>query len=264
MGCDGDNGTGEEFETDVDAPRVESGATTAQEAEPASAGGSETHDRPAPSTPDDTAGPALGATDELDEATAPADAQTSQQALSSLTASIDTLGQQVRAFHTRAESYEQIIRQMQSRVEELQGDQVKALLKPVIQRLAGLHAQATEAAEQARDRGESAEKDFSFFAVAIEEALGLVDIESVGVSASAQFDPGKQHAARVVPTSEPDLDRRVERVLRQGFTYVGATRVFLPAQVSVYRYEAPPSDTSEPAGDGNNPEIEPGEGASSE
>ncbi|GHC76074.1 hypothetical protein GCM10007079_12050 [Nocardiopsis terrae] len=149
------------------------------------------------------------------------------------------LEEQVRKFHARSESQENIIRQMQSRIEQLQGDQVQALLKPVLRRLAGLHAQAAEAAEQARERGEKSEKDFDFFMDSIEEALGLIDVESVEAEPSAEFDSGKHHAARVVPTDDAEMDKRIHRVLRQGFTYAGADRVFLPAQVSVYRYQPP-------------------------
>lgn len=156
----------------------------------------------------------------------------------SVVVALQGLEAQVQAFHIRAENYEQIVRNMQNRIERLQGDQVQALLKPVIQRLAGLHAQAAEAAVRARDLGESAEKDFSFFAVAIEEALGLVDIESVKAAPDVEFNSKKHHAVRAVPTGDIDRDRRVQRVLRQGFTYVDAPRVFLPAQVSVYRYES--------------------------
>lgn len=165
--------------------------------------------------------------------------------LAAVTAALRGLEAQVQGFHARAENYEQIVRQMQSRIEQLQGDQVQALLKPVIQRFAGLHAQATEASENARERGESGEKDFSFFAVAIEEALGLVDIESVGAAPAVEFDSSKHHASRIVPTGDPELDQRVQRVLRQGFTYVGAPRVLLPAQVSVYRYAPPQADNAE-------------------
>jgi molecular chaperone GrpE (heat shock protein) len=207
--------------------------------------------------------PDLGSDDEgaisaADEATS-SDAPPDGSSLSEVTAALKSLEAQVQGFHARAENYEQIIRQMQSRIEQLQGDQVQALLKPVIQRFAGLHAQATEASERARDRGESAEKDFSFFAVAIEEALGLVDIESVNAAPSVEFDSRKHHASRIVSTDDPELGKRVQRVLRQGFTYADAPRVFLPAQVSVYRYEPPqaPEDveTSEDV-----PTSEPGEG----
>ncbi len=178
-------------------------------------------------------------------------------------AALHGLESQIQGFHARAENYEQIVRQMQSRIEQLQGDQVQALLKPVIRRLAGIHAQAVEAFEKARERGESAEKDFGFFTVAIEEALSLVDIESVGAAPDIEFDSRKHHASRIVPTADPDLDQHVQRVLRQGFTYVGAPRVFLPAQVSVYRYESlqPVADDEAPK---NNPTSEPAEGDSGE
>ena len=149
---------------------------------------------------------------------------------------------------------------MQSRIEILQGDQVQALLKPLIQTFAELHAQAVQASEVARERGESAEKDFSFFATAIEEALGLVDIESVAAAPVVQFDRSKHHASMIVATNDPELDKRIQRVLRQGFTYAGAPRVFLPARVSVYRYEPLP----EPAANDSDAELPPGEGASND
>jgi molecular chaperone GrpE (heat shock protein) len=112
----------------------------------------------------------------------------------------------------------------------------------------------------ARDRGEAAsEKDFSYFAVAIEEALGLLDIESVGAAPSVEFDPRKHHAVRGVPTADRELDKRVQRVLRQGFTYIDAPRVFLPARVTVYRYEAQQAPEDVAASE-HHPISEPGKG----
>lgn len=159
--------------------------------------------------------------------------------LTDFTEALRGVERQAEAFHTRARAYENIIQQMESRIEQLQGDQILALLKPLLQRIAGLHAQAAEASDQARTRGESAAKDFEFFAVAIEEALGLIDIESVAAAPAAPFDPRRHAAGRVLHTDNPALDGLIHRVLRQGFTYAGAARVFLPAQVSVYRFKAP-------------------------
>lgn len=157
--------------------------------------------------------------------------------LNEVIAALNAVEAQVQRFHTRAESYEQIVRQMQSRIEQLQGDQVQALLKPVIQRLARLHAQAAEASRAASERGETKANDFDYFVLAIEDALGLIGIESVGAVPSQEFDSGKHHAIRSVGTHEPEQDKRIERVLVQGFTYLGAPRVLLPAQVSVFSYE---------------------------
>jgi molecular chaperone GrpE (heat shock protein) len=178
-----------------------------------------------------------------------------------LLSAVQRVERQIAVFHARAENYEQLIGQMQSRIEQLQGDQVQALLRPIIQRFASLHAQAAAAAEQAHERGEAAEKDFDFFAVAIEEAFGLVDIESVAARPSVEFDSSKHHAASVVVTDDPGLDRRIQRVLRQGFSYAGASRVFLPAQVSIYRYE-PPTDSVTVSEEEQSPAAKPGEGAS--
>jgi molecular chaperone GrpE (heat shock protein) len=152
-------------------------------------------------------------------------------------------------FHGRAEQYEAIIRGMQSRIEELQADQVRELLKPVIVRLAALHTEATDAELRASTReDDSARKDFDFFASEIEESLGLLDIESINVSALDEFDPAKHAARRRIATDDPTLDKRIAKVSRQGFSYVGAARVFIPAEVNVYRFE--PSTAAASAVDG--------------
>lgn len=154
-----------------------------------------------------------------------------------LVQAIDGLCRQTERFHERADSYESTIRQMQARLEDLQGDQVKSLLKPIIQRLAALHAQAAEAEERAVDRSEKAEKDFGYFAIAIEETLALFDVESVGARPGVDFDPSRHHAIRRVPTTDRSHDRVIQRVIRQGFTYAGAPRTLLPAKVSIYAYK---------------------------
>lgn len=158
-----------------------------------------------------------------------------------LTAMTDAL----ERFHGRAEQYETIIRRMQNRVEELQSDQVRELLKPVIIKLATLHTEASAGVARASGReDDSARKDFDYFVSEIEETLGLLDIESLDVSPLDEFDPARHAARRRVETSDPGLDRRVERVLRQGFTYIGSVRTLVPAMVTVYRF-VPPADSIE-------------------
>ena len=50
-----------------------------------------------------------------------------------------------------------------------------------------------------------------------------------------------------VQTGVRDLDWTVARVLRQGLKRSGAERAFLPAQVTVYRYDAMLETTSDEA-----------------
>lgn len=186
----------------------------------------QTIDPPAPEVP---------TTPEIPEpsVTSPGNSEVVSSALARIVEAVD-------GFHTRAERYESIIRQMQSRIEDLQGDQVRQLLAPLIQRFAALHTEAGEARDRAQERNDQAAfKDFGFFVSEIEEGLAMLDVESIDVAVGDAFEPAKHAARRSVPTSDPALDKTVAKVLRQGFTYVGAPRVFMPAQVTVHRYSAP-------------------------
>jgi molecular chaperone GrpE (heat shock protein) len=152
------------------------------------------------------------------------------------------------AFHQRAAEYEATNRLLHSRVEELQQDQVRALLKPVFERLASLHAQATEMADKNRSADAGSADEFDYFATTIDELLALYDLDSVAAAAGQVFDSKKHHAARIKTTDDQALDSIVHKVHRQGYTLAGADRVLLPARVSVYRYAAPvPAADSAPA-----------------
>lgn len=162
-----------------------------------------------------------------------------------LAAELADMASALERFHARAEQYESIIRRMQSRIEELQADQVRELLKPLILKLASLHTAAIDAERRASTREDDASRrDFDYFVSEIEETLSLLDIESIGVSVLDEFDAARHAARRRVDTDDASLDRRIAKVIRQGFTYVGAERVFIPAQVTVYRHT---SDSAEPA-----------------
>lgn len=154
---------------------------------------------------------------------------------------IERIDASLAAFNQRASEYEATNRLLHARVEELQHDQVRSLLKPVFERLASLHAQATEAAGSTRDRDAGSAEEFDFFATSIDELLGLYDIDSVGAAVGQPFDSKRHHATRVKSTDVPELDGIVQRLHRQGYTLAGSDRVLLPARVSVYRFAGPGS-----------------------
>lgn len=153
----------------------------------------------------------------------------------------------VEILKQRVQSLEDVNRQLHRRVEDLSQDQTKTLLKPVYERLAALHTTAAGAAEESRTSAPSAAVDFEFIATAIEELLGLYDIDSVGAEPGQQFDATVHHAAQVKKTDDPGQDNVIHRVVRQGFTQIGAERTLLPARVSVYRYSAPAGQATESA-----------------
>ncbi|MCQ2001128.1 nucleotide exchange factor GrpE [Arthrobacter zhaoxinii] len=160
------------------------------------------------------------------------------------TALLGRINAALESFHSRAEHYEETNRLLHTRIESLQSDQVRVLLKPVFERLATMQAQAVDAAADARGRDSSSAGDFEFFAISIDELLALYDVEPVGAAPGITFDSKLHHGARIVPTADLELDGRIQRVQRQGYRYAGADRVMLPARVSVYRYTAPAPETA--------------------
>ena len=60
---------------------------------------------------------------------------------------------------------------------------------------------------------------------------------------SPNFDPQKQRAIQVVPTSDPSQDQTVEKILKRGFSRAG--RTLRAEEVVVHRYQEARSDTGE-------------------
>jgi molecular chaperone GrpE (heat shock protein) len=142
-------------------------------------------------------------------------------------------------FQERSAAQESLIARMQQRIEELQGDQVRALLSPVYQELASLHADLTEAA--GKDYSvlppERLPRELSFLVSRVDTALQLLGLESVGAAAGVQFDSRLHSAVRRVPTGRKSLDGMIEDVQRQGFIFPGAAKASMYARVTVYAYD---------------------------
>lgn len=144
-------------------------------------------------------------------------------------------------FNQRSQVHEETIRKMHRRIEELQEDQVRTLLKPVFERLAGLHAQADEGTEQARlgtlDQNNTL-RTLEQFKDSIEDLLSMLDVESVEATIGGLVDRKKHYAVKTKKTGDKSLDKTIYKIVRQGFTFAGADRVMLPARVIAYKYDA--------------------------
>lgn len=159
--------------------------------------------------------------------------------LQALSTEVAGLKSAVHAFVSRSSEQDLLVRRMQSMIEELQQDQIRQLLKPVFEKLASIHADAKKNQEQHAAEEPVVAEDFKFFAQSIEDLMGMYDLESVQAAVGEPLDPKLHQAARAATTDQRDLAGRIKRVQRQGFKFAGANRVFLPARVVAYRYEAP-------------------------
>jgi molecular chaperone GrpE (heat shock protein) len=142
-------------------------------------------------------------------------------------------------FQERSAAQESLIARMQQRIEDLQGDQVRALLSPVYQELASLHADLTEAAgkDYSVIPPERLARELSFLVSRVDTALQLLGLESVGAAAGVQFDSRLHSAVRRVSTGRESLDGMIEDVQRQGFIFPGAAKASMYARVTVYTYD---------------------------
>lgn len=180
----------------------------------------------------------------LDEKTPPAEIAELTRAdvdstLREVQAGIAGLTSRVTAFNERSAAQESIITRMQQRLEELQGDQVRALLRPVFEQLGALHGDITAIAERELKVGNDARlgKELAFLANRVEtafESLGLVSVEA---DTGVEFDSRLHAAVRSKPTPEAALDKSIAEVQRQGFMTPGTTKPELHARVVVYSYD---------------------------
>jgi molecular chaperone GrpE (heat shock protein) len=182
--------------------------------------------------------------DDLSHATSDAEVVTQLGELRSSVVAVTDAMAGIRAdislFQERSAAQESLITRMQQRIDELQGDQVRALLSPVYQELASLHADLLEAA--GKDYSvlppERLPRELSFLLSRVDTTLHLLGLESVGAAAGVPFDSRLHSAVRRVPTGRKSLDGVIATVQRQGFTFPGAAKASMYARVTVYAYDS--------------------------
>ena len=161
---------------------------------------------------------------------------------------ISRLVELVSQFNERSVASEETIRKMRARIEELEAEQSRLYSKAVIRKIARLHAQLAYPNVKGALPADAPEGQFSAGvywdrseiadgAAEVEDILDSMDVESIDTQVGDFYDSAKHNARDVVATSDPGLDKTIQRVVTQGFNYIGSPRVLLPADVVIYRYE---------------------------
>lgn len=181
--------------------------------------------------------PLNDAADELTSRPGPSDPPTWAAALLE---ALMALTESSRQYQARAESQDELILRMQARIEDLQVDQVRQLLGPLVNELASLHTDLGEAAARDYERlgVGRLEKEFAFLSQRVEGAIELLGALSVQAEPGQTFDSRLHSATRQVPTADSSLDGTVAVVQRQGFRFTHESRTAIPARVTVYRFDA--------------------------
>lgn len=165
------------------------------------------------------------------------------------------LENRIESLHEDRSTLESMIRGLQSRNEELQGDLVMRALTPIVKELAVLQGQARRIAKEAADRFEAFVAsdiafDFDDFADRIGEATDSLGVEAMGVTAGDPFDRRRHQASGRVPTSDESLDKCVASVIHEGYWASGTEKPVVYAKVRLHQYQAPePTGSGEPDAD---------------
>lgn len=160
-----------------------------------------------------------------------------------LASGIERLEKRIESLHEDRSTLESMIRGLQSRNEELQGDLVMRALTPIVKELAILQGQARRIAKEAADRFEPSVAsdvafDFDDFAERIGETMDSLGVEAMGVTEGDPFDRRRHQASGRVPTSDESLDKCVASVVHEGYWASGTEKPVVYAKVRVHQYQA--------------------------
>jgi len=118
---------------------------------------------------------------------------------------------------------ERIIDRLHEENRRLKEGELRKALEPICRDLVRLYDELEKAPEMSYFKDQVCDMLFRHFELEVYSAE----------CGQAVFDPSEHKALRAVPTDDPEQNRRVARVLRQGFRTT--ERVFRALEVEVYR-----------------------------
>jgi len=147
------------------------------------------------------------------------------------------------------EGRERLIESMSEELSGYRQNLYQKLLRPVLLDLIGLHDDLLQVLESADCPGVTT-AHLEFFRGTVEQILARNGADPF-VTDGETIDRVSQKVVSVTDTSDADLDRRLERRLRPGFTWNG--KVLRPEWVRAYRYTPlPAADSAQSAEESRN------------
>lgn len=171
-----------------------------------------------------------------------------QQVLTALS----TLEAKVEQYNDRFIAYESQVTRYHSEAVKLRDRSLLEDLKPLINSLITIHARLHAMTEEFDPVGEKTRRNGLYsLADDVEMALDELGLESLDVQPGDTFQPRQHVGKNRIDTADPEADRKVAEVLKQGFAEHGTNfeegNAKFAAQVNVYRYREPEQTKPSPA-----------------
>ncbi|MQY27698.1 hypothetical protein NRB56_32810 [Nocardia sp. RB56] len=151
---------------------------------------------------------------------------------------------EIRRLADRSEDLEAVNKRMHERVAALEGDLLRASLRPVIKALAELHGECHRHAQHVREIADTEPtlafaEDFHTVSGRIEDILEGLGAVPIGTEIGDPFDRRLHQPCGTVTTDVEARHDRVSAVYHQGFRNIASEKPVIHAKVSVWKYLAP-------------------------
>jgi molecular chaperone GrpE (heat shock protein) len=162
-----------------------------------------------------------------------------QSEIGTLRVAVEQLSAQVAKEHLRAAARERTIDRLHEEVQQLRAGQARVLLRPAVSDLRRLHGDLIAQARSAPDGITRAQVAglLESFADSAELALERCGVVVVRPAVGAVCDPRLHQAVEAVPTTSPDLDKTIVKIVSDGYAEIDTERTLAPARVVIYSLE---------------------------
>lgn len=179
-------------------------------------------------------------TSDRDELESLIDAEWLGAQFAQLSAAVDNMASRFDVVSTQSKRVHEINGELHSQLQSIRGNAVLEMMRPGFGGFVRLIGQLDDDIERLRATDDPMANILVAHRTSLANALqdcGLSEDHATPLEVTAEFSPSKQEINAIVPTDDPNKDRKISRVALPGFSF-GDSRLFRE-KVDVYRYVEP-------------------------
>lgn len=161
-----------------------------------------------------------------------------------ITVLLASLSDQLQETNRISQERESVIDRLHRENQRLKQGELQQAVLPIFRDLIRLYddlkSTARKYSDQAAADNENVVKDLSFYGETVIDILYRYGVEKIEVRAGDDFNSKEHKAVAAAPTAEQEQDRKISRIIRDGFRM--EARIIRNVEVEVLRYEAPKAE----------------------
>lgn len=163
-----------------------------------------------------------------------------------VTALLASLSDQLKETNRISQERESVIDRLHRENQKLKQGELQQAVLPIFRDLIRLYddlkSTASKYSGQAADGNENIVKDLSCYGETVIDILYRYGVEKIEAMADDDFNSKEHKAVAAAPTAEQGRDRKISRIIRDGFR--AEAKIIRNVEVEVLRYAAPKAEGS--------------------